>query len=447
MRTHFTAPAVAALVLTAPAALAQALNGAPPADVGASVSQQKDSGAVPTENKPTTDTTVVAVNAGMQWATGNSELFAVTGGAKIDMRRGNNGFGGALVANYAESYVVPAGASAGAWQDTTRNLQAKLRYDRYLARNVSLFLQVTGTHDAFQATAFRLNIDPGVKYLFINKEETKLWAEVGYDFEFDDNYVDGEGFELTGTGARQVDATTSLPIVIMNTNTMHSVRAYAGFRHAFSKDVNLSAGLEYLQGLGGSDDGLPNLPAGFTDAEVLRSKINLVRSRINFDALLAARLVGGLSVGLGFTMKYNSDPLPGKVTVDTATTFTLIYSLTSPDDKDKKKAPPPPPPCEPCTNAPMNPPPVAPPAPPAPAFTALGNVTFDAQGALDASSKDAVKALVDTLKSYANLVIEVSGKKSEAGALRDAIVAGGVDSSRVTVTEKDGPISARITSK
>ena len=32
---------------------------------------------------------------------------------------------------------------------------------------------------------FRLNIDPGVKYLFVNTTPTQFWGELGYDFQYD----------------------------------------------------------------------------------------------------------------------------------------------------------------------------------------------------------------------------------------------------------------------
>ncbi len=450
MRT-VTSPLLFVVLFSSSVALADATtaqqNGSAPTDESAAVTQQKESGTLPAENKPVPDSTAGAVNAGMQLATGNSQLLAVTGGGKIDLRRGHHGFGAAILGNYAEAYAAPvAPATQGTWSDTTRNLQGKLRYDFYFERDWSAFLQVTGTHDAFQATTFRLNIDPGIKYLFINHEKTKLWAELGYDFEFDDNYVDSNGFEQAGAGGKVSDATSNLPIMIVQTNTMHSLRAFAGFRHAFSKEVTLSAGLEYLQGLGGSGDGLPNLPAGFTDAEVSRQKLTLTRSRVNFDALFAAHVAGGLSLGVGFTAKYNSNPLPGKQDVDTTTTLSLIYAFTS-SNKDKKEPPPPPPPCTPCMTAPITPPITPPPSDVAASYVALDGVTFNATGELDAmASKDALNRLVDTLKMYPNVKVHISSPNAttQADAIRSALVAAGADGARIVTETREGKISVRI---
>src|SRR5579864_2090185 len=116
-------------------------SGTAPTDVAAGVTQQKDSGTVLTENKHLDDSTVVAINAGAQFVTGNSRLVAVTGGAKLELRRGDNGFGAGLVGNYAEAYTAPvAPATNGTWADTVRNVQGKLRYDRFFGPNFSAFI-------------------------------------------------------------------------------------------------------------------------------------------------------------------------------------------------------------------------------------------------------------------------------------------------------------------
>jgi hypothetical protein len=73
--------------------------------------------------------------------------------------------------------------------------------------------------------------------------------------------------------------------------------------------------------------------------------------RINYDALLAANLGAGLSLGLGFSARYDNVPLPGKQNLDTVTTVNLIYAFS-----DAAK----PAPTCPC------PPPAAPPPEPAP---------------------------------------------------------------------------------
>jgi len=361
MRSHSVA------TLVAVPCLAQQ-NGEPPADLNANVATPTVNGAPPPPPPPPIDTTNFELSAGGQLATGNSQSAAVTGQTKFAMRRGSNVFAASLLGNYAEALVTPVGMAGtpttpGTWKESTENLQGKLRYERYLTPALSTFLQVTGTHDAFQAITFRLNVDPGFKLNFFATDTTKFWGEAGYDFQFDVNYTDQNGYEQAGAGGQSLD-TMGLPYVIQQTDTIDSLRAFVGFRHAFNKDVTLSLGLEYLQGFAGSNTGLPATPAGQTAATIDRVPISVTGGRLNFDALFAAHLINAFSLGVGFSAKYNSNPLAGKENLDTATTLTLIYAFTSP-----APTPPPPPVCvpAPCVPAPL--PPVPPPSTTAPTTT------------------------------------------------------------------------------
>jgi len=338
---------IASLVWVVPARAQPASpseSGAPPADLTQTIAAPKP--VAPPAAAPATDSTNAAVSAGGQYATGNSKLFAATALGKFDMRRGANGFGAMIVGNYAEGATPPATT----WKATTENLQGKLRYDRYFTPAFGAFLQLTGTSDVFQAILFRLNVDPGVKLFFVDDPTTKFWGEVGYDFEFDDNYVATNGIELAGGGGIAFD-TNNLPYVIASENTVESTRLFVGFKHAFNKDVLLSAGLEYLQGLAGTGTGTPAVPNGYAASQVDLVPTSVTGARINGDALFAAQVGGGFSVGLGIAEKYKSSPLAGKVHLDSTGTVSLIYSFSSPA--------PAPPPCK-C-------PPLPPPPPPAPA--------------------------------------------------------------------------------
>jgi putative salt-induced outer membrane protein len=357
----FGALSVAALSFAAPARAQSPPtgNGAPPPDLAAAIALPKGPGDAPKPNDlSSVDTTDATLSTGGQFATGNSRSFAATGSGKFNLRRGADAFDASLVGNYAEAFIVPAPvadmpAGAGAWQRSTENLQGKLRYDRFLTRDLSLFAQVTGTHDAFQAITFRLNVDPGLKYLFLNEEKVRLWGEVGYDFQFDDNYTYGDGIEQAGVGGPALDG-LGLDYVISKTDTIHSSRVFAGFHYAFNKEVQVNLGLEYLQGFGGSGGGTPPLPAAPWNRPTLIDPvpISLTASRLNLDALLAAHVAGGVSIGIGFTAKYNSSPIPGKTDLDTTGTLAIIYAFSSPTPKPAA-----PPPC-------LCPPSASPPPPP-----------------------------------------------------------------------------------
>ncbi len=281
-----------------------------------------------------TDSTNITLSAGGQWVTGNSNSLAGTVNGTFEMRRGDNGFGAGLLGNYAQG--APPGASQ---VETTENLQGKLRYDRYFGELQSVFLLTTGRHDRFQGLDFRWNVDPGYKRLFFNTPKTAFWGEAGYDFQYDIR---------EDTALTPIDPTTNMTAMetcpggptlpglpcLSKTGSDHSIRAFVGYRHAFNDSVTASTGLEYLQ-----------------------SFIHSTNYRLNFDARLAAALAGGFSVGIGVSVRYDHNPLPGKVNTDTATTLSLIYSFS---DIPKPAVCP----CNTVTPVPLAPPP--PPLPPPP---------------------------------------------------------------------------------
>lgn len=295
--------------------------GAPPPDATALVSAPSANAKPPeAPDKDKLDVTTVALSAGGQLSTGNSRLAAATLSGDYETRFSNNGIGVMALGNYGESATPGAPLKTSA-----QNLQGRVRYDRFLIDRLSLFLINTGRHDRFQGLDFRYNLDPGVKYLFVMQDVTKLWGELGYDFQYD---------------VRRDDArTTANPdgsvTVLDKTATDHSVRAFVGFTHAFNDAVNLNAGLEYLQ--------------SFVEAK---------RSRVNFDALFAAKLGGGLALGAGFSARYDHDPLPDKKKLDTQSVLSLIYSFSNAPTA-KAPAPPPCPPAPACTQS-------SPPVPTAP---------------------------------------------------------------------------------
>lgn len=171
----------------------------------------------------------------------------------------------------------------------------------------------------------------------MNADATKLWGELGYDFQYDIRRDDAR-VQLGADGNPILDA-SGQDLLLDKTQVDHSTRVFAGFRHAFNSDVTFSTGLEYLQ-----------------------SVVESTRYRINYDALVAAGLGAGFSFGVGFSARFDHGHLPGKTDLDTVTTFSVIYSFSD-------IVPPPPPPPPPCAC-----PAPAPPAPcPAPEPAAPGS--------------------------------------------------------------------------
>jgi putative salt-induced outer membrane protein len=238
------------------------------------------------------------LSAGGQLATGNSRMLAGTINGSVDSRYRANGFGAALLGNYGQS--GPPGQPV---QETVENVQGRVRYERYVTERGSLFLIATGRHDKFQGLDFRLNLDPGFKYLLLAAQSNSLWGEAGYDFQYDIRRRDA--LTVRDANGNPVLDANNKPELLSKTATDHSARLFAGFRHAFNTDVTLATGLEYLQ-----------------------SVIDGTRYRVNFDALFASKVGGGLSLGFGFGARYDHAPLPGKASLDTTTTLSLIYSYS-----------------------------------------------------------------------------------------------------------------------
>jgi putative salt-induced outer membrane protein YdiY len=298
MRTHFARFFFASLLPTiAWAQPAATADRAPATDAKALVAAPKDIKDAPAENK-SSDNTNASVSAGGMLSTGNTQTQALTLNSTLDLRRGMNGFGAALLGNYGRSKL--AGADS---QTTAENFQARVRYDRYLTERFALFLQLTERYDRFQGLASRTNVDPGVKYIFFLREKSAFWGELGYDYMHDIR---------TPSGRRSLDADGnkdySVPL-LDKTLDDHSARAYLGFRHAFNGEVTFSTGLEYLQSF-------------------VKTELATGNSRVNFDATLAAKLYGGIAAGVGFTARYDRNPLEGRSKLDTATTLSLIYAFS-----------------------------------------------------------------------------------------------------------------------
>jgi putative salt-induced outer membrane protein len=122
----------------------------------------------------------------------------------------------------------------------------------------------------------------------INTDLSRLWGEVGYDFQYDVRR------------AAILDATPGLD----KTEVRHAVRLFAGAEHKFNDNVALNTGLEYLQAVEKSDNW-----------------------RLNWDAGITSKVDDNFSLATTFTLRYDHNPLPNVKKTDTITSISLIYQL------------------------------------------------------------------------------------------------------------------------
>jgi putative salt-induced outer membrane protein len=236
-----------------------------------------------------TDATEAKVQAGALLSTGNARSLAATAAGSMRLRRDANELSAVLAANYARSAPTPADDT----RTTMENYQGKLRYDRYVSEQVSLFLALSGRRDRFQGLLARMNLDPGLAYYFFTEEKQRLWGELGYDFQYDVRRHDAivNAFEKDGT-------------VLGKTKTRHSGRAFLGYHTAANEHVGFDTGAELLVGIPKTENW-----------------------RLNWDTSLTAALNQRFSLGATFSLRYDNNPLPGIKNLDTISAMNLICTL------------------------------------------------------------------------------------------------------------------------
>ncbi|PRP97696.1 hypothetical protein ENSA5_32030 [Enhygromyxa salina] len=243
------------------------------------------------------DATEFDIALGGIFNTGNSTSLAFTGLSNFRLRRTIHQFGASLAGNYGAS---GSDTPPPKYDTDTGNVQGLVRYDVFFAKRWTAFVQATGRHDTFQGLDFRMNVDPGFAFYALNKTDHRLWFEAGYDFQYD----------LRTDAALPVVDENGDPVLDMNGEQErldkfqlnHAVRLFAGYSNKLSERVGFDTGLEYLQ-----------------------SVIDPQRLRLNYLASLNTQLVERLSFAVTFTLRYENQPLPNVVKLDTITSFQLAY--------------------------------------------------------------------------------------------------------------------------
>lgn len=234
------------------------------------------------------DATEAKILAGGLMSTGNSRSLAATASGQLRVRRSVNQLSAAAAVNYSR-----AAAKAGEdMQTTVENYQGKVRYDRFIAKQLALFLSTSARRDRFQGLDLRMNVDPGIAYYFIDEKTHQLWTEVGYDLQYDVRR--DENIEAAALTGETVD----------KTEVQHSGRLFAGYSNSLNEHVKFNTGLEYLQGLPETE-----------------------RWRLNWDVGLSSAIGGDFSLATTFSLKYDHHPLPGVKELDTVTAINLVYTL------------------------------------------------------------------------------------------------------------------------
>ncbi len=221
-------------------------------------------------------------------ATGNSRSLSLTGTGALRLRRAENEYS----ANFAGNYGRAAATPADSVETNVENLQGRIRYDRFLSEEWAIFVAQSARKDRFQGLALRLNFDPGVAYYFFDVEKHRLWAELGYDLQYD---------------VREDDilaASAAAGTPLGKTKVRHSGRAFAGYENNLNEAVRFTTGLEYIQAIADTENW-----------------------RLNWDVGLSSSISTAFSLATTFSLRYDNNPLPGIRKTDTTTALSLVYQL------------------------------------------------------------------------------------------------------------------------
>jgi putative salt-induced outer membrane protein len=290
--------AAATLSLLAPVALcsnAQAqpagLVNQPPASAGSTEVAKEGFQPVALPTAESKDASTLKLTLGGFLSAGNSRTIAFTSAADYFLRRSSSQFTALAAANYGGS----AAEAGDPYRTTVNNYQGRVRYDHFFVTGLAGFASVSARRDTFQGLDLRLNFDPGLAYYFIDEQGHRLWAEAGYDLQYDlrnQDYIDDRALEAP------------LAPLIEDSEVRHNLRAFFGYDNQLTDSVKFSTGLEYLQ-------------------NVQEAK----NARVNFDAALTAQLNDDFSVATTFSMKFDNNPLPGVEKTDLITALNLVYTM------------------------------------------------------------------------------------------------------------------------
>ena len=138
----------------------------------------------------------------------------------------------------------------------------------------------------------RLNLDPGLAYYVVDEAKQQLWAEAGYDLQYD---------VRRGQKIRESFA-AGLPLE--KAEVRHSGRLFLGYSNNLNKAATLETGLEYLQAFSDTDNW-----------------------RLNWTVAFNTAIGGNFSIATTFNLKYDNNPLSGVKNTDSITAISLVYQL------------------------------------------------------------------------------------------------------------------------
>jgi hypothetical protein len=269
------------------------------------------------------------VKGGALATTGNSQTLNGSIGAAVSRKEGGNKLAVEGSAAYGKSRIITAAPDptiADQWDlssqkvETTNNWLARGRYDRFFTANNAGY--VLGQIGADKIAGKRLfgGGQAGYSRQVFKNDMHLLVAELGYDFSYE-SYI-------------------PVPDKVLDPVSIHSARAFVGETFKVSEVTGITGSVEALFNLNKEEKAL-NVSTGVPGVGAFKD------TRVNAKAGVTTTLYKSLSIGVGFTLKYDQNPaprplpagIPAGVTidygslgafadkVDTQTEVTLIYTF------------------------------------------------------------------------------------------------------------------------
>ncbi|MBK8168758.1 MAG: DUF481 domain-containing protein [Sandaracinaceae bacterium] len=267
-----------------------AMAGQASAQVPAAPAQNTESVANPPPPDEPDDETVWSLSLGGTANTGNTRSLAISTGTNFRLRRGAHQLTIDGQWTYGRASIRTAGVF-GPWQQNADNLNGRGRYDYFLTERDAVFGVAVARRDHFAGLDSRLQFQAGYARSFVQEENHRLWAEVGYDVTLDNFYPNP-----------LLDPMTMQPLP--GSDVFHSARIFAGYDNHVSERWSVLTGLE-----------------GLIDVQTIDN------IRINWISELGLTIVDGLAAKLQYTMRFDNVPVSGTGKLDTTTILNLTYTL------------------------------------------------------------------------------------------------------------------------
>jgi hypothetical protein len=233
------------------------------------------------EKKPEEKSEIVwsgTLGAGLISLTGNARTITANVSAAFERTSKSWVISGKASGAYGQSRAVGAESS----EVVAMGASLLLRGDRRFTDRYSGYVSAAADTDHIKSVELRPSMEAGVGILWIDDKEGELLrSRLRSDLAF--HYSSEQRFQYYPTSMDLEDV------------SLIAAKLGVSFRHALNKDVIFGEDLEVLFNIAGTS-----------------------RALVSSVTKIAARLLGPLSMGVGFTVNHDSQPAAGRLPTDTA---------------------------------------------------------------------------------------------------------------------------------